>query len=105
VELADEILYDNYSRGVTFSTVGDKIKLTYSGLLAKSGANEVFAVVGFGDNNNWQNTSTYPMKSTNQHMYELSIPAADTKQINVVFKDKAENWDNNSGENYSFYIQ
>jgi hypothetical protein len=105
VELADEILYDNYSRGVTFSTVGDKIKLTYSGLLAKSGANEVFAVVGFGDNNNWQNTSTYPMNSTNQHMYELSIPAADSKQINVAFKDKAENWDNNSGENYSFYIQ
>ncbi|MDP4180476.1 MAG: carbohydrate-binding protein [Bacillota bacterium] len=105
VELADEILYDNYSKGVSFSTVGDKVKLTYSGLLAKSGANEVFAVVGFGDNKNWQNISTYPMNSTNQHTYELSIPAKDNEQINVVFKDNSDNWDNNTGKNYSFYIQ
>lgn len=105
VEFADEILYDNYSKGVSFLTLGDKVKLTYNGLLAKSGADEVFAVVGFGDNNDWHNTSTYPMNSTNQHMYELSLPLKDGGQINVAFKDASDNWDNNSGKNYSFYVQ
>ncbi len=105
VELADEIVYDEYAKGVSFSTVGDEIKLTYDGLLTKSGAKEVFAVVGFGDNKSWDNVSTYPMSSTNQHAYELSIPVKENGQLNVAFKDSANNWDNNSGKNYTFYIQ
>jgi hypothetical protein len=105
VEFADEVLYDNYSKGVSFLTLGDKVKLTYNGLLAKSGADQVYAVVGFGDNKDWQNISTLPMNSTNHRIYELSIPAKEGGQINVAFKDNADNWDNNSGKNYSFYFQ
>ncbi|WP_010247579.1 carbohydrate-binding protein [Acetivibrio cellulolyticus] len=105
VEFADEVIYDNYSKGVSLTTLGDKVILTYNGLLAKSGANQVFATIGFGDNTNWQNVSTSPMNNKNQHMFELSIPAKDSGQINVAFKDSANNWDNNSGKNYSFYIQ
>lgn len=105
IEFADEIKYDNYSKGISFANLGDKVKLYYDGLLAKSGASEVFAVVGFGDNKNPQSTSTYPMNNAGQQIFELSIPAKDSGQINVAFKDSANNWDNNSGKNYSFYIQ
>lgn len=105
LEISDEIINDNYLKGVSFSTFGDKVRLTYDGLLAKSGANEVFAVVGFGDNKSWRNISTYPMNSTSQRLFELSIPAQDREQIHVAFKDSADNWDNNSGRNYSFYNQ
>ncbi|HOV27276.1 MAG TPA: carbohydrate-binding protein [Pseudobacteroides sp.] len=104
-ELADEIVYDEYSKGVSFSTEGDNIKVTYDGLLAKNGAKEVYAVVGFGDNKSWENISTYPMHTTNQHIFELSIPVKENGQLNVAFKDSANNWDNNSGKNYTFYIQ
>ncbi len=105
VELSDKISDDNYSKGVSFTNFGDKVKVTYEGQLSKSGANEVFAVVSFGDNNNWQNSSTYPMNNTNQYKYELSVPAQSKQQINIAFKDGADNWDNNSGKNYSYYIQ
>lgn len=105
VELSDKISDENYSKGVLFATFGDKVRLTYDGQLAKSGANQVFAVVSFGDNSNWQNSSTYPMNNTNQQKYELSIPAQTGKQVNVAFKDNSSNWDNNSGKNYSYYIQ
>ena len=103
-EFADDVLFDNYTKGVSFLTLGDKLKVTYNGLLAKSGAKDVYAVVGFGDNNNWKDTKTYQMNSTNQQLFELSIPVKDGEQINVVFKDVADNWDNNSGKNYSFYV-
>ncbi|MCX8129470.1 MAG: carbohydrate-binding protein [Clostridia bacterium] len=103
-EFADEILYDNYTKGVSFLTLGDKVKLTYNGLLARSGAQDLYAVVGFGDNNNWKETRTYPMNSTNQQIFELSIPVEEGAQVNVAFKDNANNWDNNSGRNYSFYV-
>lgn len=103
-EFADEILYDNYTKGVSFLTLGDRVKLTYNGLLAKSGAQQVYAVVGFGDNQSWNDIRTYPMNNTNQNMFELSIPVEENQRVNVAFKDNAENWDNNSGKNYSFYV-
>ncbi len=105
VELSDKVSQDNYSKGVSFTTFGNKVKVTYDGLLAKSGSDKVFAFVSYGDNNNWQNSSTYLMNSTNQQKYELNIPAQNSKQVNVAFKDSANNWDNNSGKNYSYYIQ
>lgn len=105
VELSGDMSYDNYLKGVSFTTLGSKVQVTYNGLLANSGAQEVYAVIGFGDNNNWKNVSTFPMKSKNRQMYEISIPSKDAGQINVAFKDSADNWDNNSGKNYSYYVQ
>jgi predicted NodU family carbamoyl transferase len=90
---------------VSFVTFGNKVKVTYDGLLAKSGADKIFALVSYGDNKNWQNSSTYLMNSTDQQKYELNIPAQNNEQVNVAFKDSANNWDNNSGKNYSYYIQ
>ena len=105
VELSDKVSDENYSKGVIFTTFGDSVRLAYDGQLAKSGAAEVFAVVNTVDGNNAQNTSTYPMNSTNRQSYELSIPARIGSRISVAFKDSSNNWDNNSGKNYSYFIQ
>lgn len=105
VELSDKASYENYSKGVSFTTLGDKVKLIYDGQLVKNGASGVFAVVNTVDGKSGQSSSTYPMNSTNQQYYELTIPAQRYSQINVSFKDNSNNWDDNSGKNYSYYNQ
>ncbi len=105
VELSNKESDENYSKGVIFTTIGNQVKLVYDGLLAQSGATQVYAVVNTRDEKHLLSTSTYPMKGTNQKTFELSIPASTKTLINVAFKDSASNWDNNSGQDYSYYIQ
>ncbi|HHV98498.1 MAG TPA: carbohydrate-binding protein [Clostridiaceae bacterium] len=82
-------------------TVGEKVKIIYDGLLSKSGATHVYAHVGFGSK--WENVYDYQMKRTDTG-FEVSIPVTRPEAINVCFKDCANNWDNNSGKNYSFDV-
>lgn len=97
---------NNYiSNGIYISpavpSVGDKVKIVYDGLLAKSGATDVFAHVGFGKN--WDNVYDYRMERTDTG-FEATIPVIKPDTLNVCFKDCANNWDNNSGKNYSFEV-
>jgi hypothetical protein len=93
------------TNGVSISpaipTVGDKATLLYDGLLAKSGATHVYARVGYG--NKWDSLYDYPMQRTSTG-FEAAIPVSKGDDINVCFKDCANNWDNNSGLNYSFEV-
>jgi hypothetical protein len=82
-------------------TSGDKAKIIYDGLLSKSGASDILVRVGFG--NNWDRLYDYRMNRTNTG-FETTIPVAEADTLNVCFKDCANNWDNNSGRNYSFDI-
>lgn len=82
-------------------TVGENITVVYDGLLSKSGASHVFARVGFG--NNWDNEFDYPLAKTDTG-FEATIPVLKSDTLNICFKDCANNWDNNSGMNYSFDI-
>jgi hypothetical protein len=96
---------DYVSNGVAISpalpSTGDTVKISYDGLLAKNGANHLYAHVGFG--NRWDRVTEYKMtkKSTS---FEAAIPISSGDTMNVCFKDCANNWDNNSGMNYSFDI-
>ncbi|MCX7710690.1 MAG: carbohydrate-binding protein [Clostridia bacterium] len=76
--------------------------LTYNGLLAKNGAQEISAVVGYGNNLKWEDIETFTMQKVDDQTFEASIPIKRSGNINVVFKDSTDNWDNNSGMNYSF---
>lgn len=78
------------------------MKITYEGLLAKNGAQEISAVVGYGNNLKWEDVETFTMQKVNNQAFETSIPVKRSGNINVVFKDSGGNWDNNSGMNYSF---
>ena len=94
----------SYSKaGVTFEKISDtQAKVNYNGLLAKNGANQVFGVYGFGSNNSWENVSTLSFTKNPDGTFNSIIPVEYGKNVNLAFKDAAENWDNNSGMNYTF---
>ncbi|MFZ5597052.1 MAG: carbohydrate-binding protein [Bacillota bacterium] len=77
---------------------GNEAIIEYNGLLAKSGADQVFLHFGYGDPAQWQNVSTIKMDRTPRG-WEKTIRMADSKAI-FCFKDSAQNWDNNSGHNW-----
>lgn len=103
-EFAEEILFDNYTKGVSFRTTGDRLKVTYNGLLAKSGANEITAVIGYGDNQSWNNVKHITMNRLGEQTFEFLLPVSENENVNIAFKDSSNNWDNNAGRNYSFYV-
>ena len=77
-------------------------QITYNGLLPQNGATEVYAHVGYG--RSWENVQDYKMTKTN-HGFEVSIPMwQHADSLNICFKDAANNWDNNTGTNYSFVV-
>jgi len=82
-------------------TAGDNILLKYDGLLLKSGAENVYAHIGF--DSEWNDTYDYMMQRTSDG-FEATIPVSKAKILNISFKDSANNWDNNSGNNYTFPI-
>ncbi len=93
----------SYSKaGVTFEKLSEtQARVNYSGLLAKSGAQEIFGVYGFGSNQNWENVTTVALNNQEGSFMSI-IPVEQGKNINLAFKDSGENWDNNSGMNYTF---
>ncbi len=96
---------DYLSNGVVIKpavpTPGEKITVMYDGLLSKSGASHIFVHTGFG--NSWDNSYDYPMTKTASG-FETTISVEESDTLNICFKDCADNWDNNTGRNYSFDI-
>ncbi|MDR3561703.1 MAG: carbohydrate-binding protein [Negativicutes bacterium] len=80
---------------------GETARVVYKGLLADSGADRVYVHVGFGDD--WKKTADYRMIRTEQG-FEAAIPVTTANTMNLCFKDNANNWDNNAGDNYSFHV-
>lgn len=110
-EFSDDLISDvskygiqSYSKaGVTFEKLSEtQGKISYSGLLAKSGAPEVCGVYGFGSNQNWEAVTTLNLQKEGGDTFQAVIPVEQGKNINIAFKDSADNWDNNSGMNYTF---
>ena len=96
---------NNYkSNGITIKpatfSVGDTIKLTYTGLLSECGAEEVFAHIGWGDS--WDNLDDIKMSKTKTG-FTATISVESMNQLNLCFKDAMNNWDNNNGCNYTIY--
>lgn len=93
------------SNGVSLSkktlNSGDRIRVSYSGLLVQSGAQSLFLYVGYGDE--WENKLLMPMEYADG-IFSAEIEIRDFKSLGVCFKDAADNWDNNSGSNYVFSI-
>lgn len=97
--------HDYFSNGVSITptvlSAGETAKVIYDGILAKSGASQIYAKVGFG--NKWDEECYFPMYRTHTG-FETTIPLKAADTLNLVFKDSANNWDNNSGKNYSFDV-
>ncbi|TYQ16184.1 UNVERIFIED_CONTAM: putative carbohydrate-binding protein with starch-binding CBM53 [Acetivibrio alkalicellulosi] len=102
-EFAEDFYSDEHrTQGVSISSEGQNIRLVYNGLLASSGANDVYAVVSYGNNQHWDDIRYYQMDNIGERTFRALIPNNENMNINVVFKDSANNWDNNKGRNYSF---
>lgn len=85
----------------TTPVFGKKVTISYNGLLSNSGAQDVYAHVGFG--NTWRDSCDYKMARTDDG-FEATIPVTWADELNVCFKDNSNNWDNNNGQNYKFTV-
>lgn len=81
--------------------VGDEVTLLYRGLLARSGADSVYAHIGYGDN--WEGKEFIPMEKV-EDVFKATIKVNLSDKLNIAFKDGVDNWDNNSQQNYSFNV-
>lgn len=105
-EIVDEIQKDDIAccsnNGVMFMNLHDMYKIVYTGELARKGAEKIYAAVGYGNNEQWEDAETLPMNKTAPGTFELLTFRKRPGNINVAFKDGADNWDNNLGQNYIF---
>jgi len=95
-------LHPAFSISPTPSRVGDKVKISYHGLLAGAGADQVWLHTGYGEGP-WQNLYDYPMKKVGNE-WEKTVEITREGQFNFCFKDNANNWDNNNGLNWSYRV-
>lgn len=90
------------NNGVTLTKVSDNTAtIKYDGLLARCGADDVYTVVGYGSNDHWEEVQTIRMNRFG-NSFHADVSTKPGSNVNLAFKDSAENWDNNSGMNYTF---
>jgi len=80
---------------------GEKVSITYKGLLAQDGADYVWLHYGY---DNWQNISTREMEKQGGN-FNCKINAEGRRSVDFCFKDSADHWDNNTGKNWSCTIR
>ncbi|SFQ94947.1 carbohydrate-binding protein [Desulfoscipio geothermicus] len=91
--------WKDFEKGVEVRPAfGNQINICYTGLLSKSGADQVFLHCGYSDPQNWRDTTTMSMERTPRG-WEKNVPMKDHTMA-FCFKDSANNWDNNSGYNW-----
>lgn len=85
------------------SESGKDVAVRYNGLLAASGAGDLYMHYGFGEADSWESTGELHLERTHEG-WESSISLHDKRQLNFCFHDSASNWDNNSGLNWIYRI-
>ncbi|MDP4093658.1 MAG: carbohydrate-binding protein [Bacillota bacterium] len=101
--ILDENMVFCPENGVQFIDIPGMIKLVYTGLLAQSRNQEIYAVIGYGANDKWEDISEFKMNNTAAGTFELLAHKKRRDNVNVALRDKAGNWDNNYGNNYVFF--
>lgn len=85
-------------------TAGQDVVVFYNGLLANSGAQEVYMHCGFGNGQHWNAVKDARMAKTGfGFVKSITMPEMHT-QFNFCFHDNAMNWDNNSGNDWTFQV-
>lgn len=94
-------IMSNSKSGISVKSINDTFKVSYNGLLAKSGAHEITLVLGYGDENHWEDIDYFPMKKIDHEIFETYFPVLRDDDIHMAFKDNCDNWDNNYGKNFT----
>lgn len=84
-------------------SLGDDVKIKYRGMLVSSGAQKVFLHAGFGFGT-WSQVQDIPMRKTRDGGWSTSLKVEDSSCLNFCFKDDADNWDNNAGNNWMYEV-
>lgn len=82
---------------------GNDVVILYNGRLSDPVSKKLYLHYGYGDNLSWQRIGDLLMQSTDRG-WEAMIHLRGDKQLNFCFKDAFENWDDNSGQNWSYRI-
>lgn len=85
----------------TPNQIGDSCTISYEGLLKKSGADQVFIHCGYGPA--WSQVQDMPMYNTETGC-TCDVNISQDGLFNFCFKDSADHWDNNDGQNWTFAI-
>ena len=78
------------------------VKISYIGELFQDGSEEVYIHFGFGLL--WENVSEIKMVKT-ELGFQAEIELEDFESLNFCFRNGANVWDNNDGNNYIFPIE
>ena len=81
---------------------GSKVKISYVGYLFQNGSEEVYLHYGFGMN--WDNVSEVKMEKT-ELGFQCEIDILEADSLNLCFRNGANEWDNNFGQNFTFEIE
>ncbi|KJS80052.1 MAG: hypothetical protein JM58_19275 [Peptococcaceae bacterium BICA1-8] len=81
--------------------MGEEVKISYDGLLAQSGASQIYLHIGY--ENNWHDLEDIPMQKFSNGWYCDFVP--EHREVNFCFHDSANNWDNNNGGNWNLRLQ
>jgi len=91
-------------KGVFMQDTPDGRRIIYNGFLVKKGAKNIYAIVKYGNDDLSQSAEVHPMRKVGEHKFELLLSIPRTTQVNLAFKDEANNWDDNFGNNYIFDV-
>ncbi len=78
------------------------IEVTYEGLLPNEGADACWIHYGY---DGWNSSETKKMFRLADGSFRTAIMAEGREEINFCFKDSANNWDNNDGQNWNVEIK
>ena len=81
---------------------GSKVKISYVGYLFQNGSEDVYLHYGFGIN--WDHVSEVKMEKT-ELGFQCEIDILDAESLNLCFRNRNDEWDNNFGQNFSFDIE
>jgi len=97
---------DNYNIEVkpTPITAGEKVTILYNGSLSQSETEQIYLYAGVGFNDKWRDITSIQMKEADEGKWKAEVKINTTDRFNFCFKDAANNWDNNEGDNWSFEV-
>lgn len=95
------LLSDNIAVTPSVLITGVKATVEYRGLLPQAGADKVYMHIGYGDS--WNSLKDIEMEKTDNG-FKAEVEIASNGKLNISFKDSANNWDNNSGKNYTYKV-
>ncbi len=76
---------------------GQQARFEYRGLLMRGGADAVWMHYGF---DGWKNVRDQKMERGPYGTFHCTAEILGSQEVNFCFKDSANNWDNNSGQNW-----